>query len=108
MKTHYSDIITEDGHEATTFCVVTRKGNCHGLYMKDKDRIMVHLISAQNGLKGLMNILVKRFKTRKITFTPLITDGIKNKVRGKIKIIPPDAEGNPYGEPIQILETEWI
>lgn len=107
MKTHYLDIMTEDGKEATRFVVVTKKGHCDGLYIKGQDRIMVHLISANHGLKGLMNILVNKFKTRKITFAPLITDGIINKIRGEIKTIPAHAEGNPYGEPIQILETIW-
>ncbi len=107
METHYSDIVTKDGKEATRFVVVTKKGNCDGLYLKEQDRIMVHLVSAKHGLKGLMNILINKFNTRKITFTPLITDGIMNKVRGEIKTIPADAEGNPYGESIQILETVW-
>ena len=107
MKTHYSDIITQDGLKATSFDLVTRKGSCHGLYIKEQDRIMVHLVSAQNGLKGLMNVLVNKFKTNKITFSPLITDGIKNKVRGTLKIVPANAKGNPYGEPIEIMETIW-
>ena len=107
METHYADIVTENGEEATRFVVVTRKGNCDGLYLKKQDRIMVHLVSAKHGLKGLMGVLVRKFKTRKITFTPLITDGIMNKVRGEIKTVSADAKGNPYGEPIQILETIW-
>ena len=107
METHYNDIVTKNGEEATRFVVVTRKGNCDGLYLKKQDRIMVHLVSAKHGLKGLMNVLVKKFKTRKITFTPLITDGIMNKVRGVIKTVPANAKGNPYGEDIHILETIW-
>ena len=54
-----------------------------------------------------MHILVKKFKTNKILFSPLITNHIQNKVRGKLKIIKADAKGNPYGEDIKCLETIW-
>lgn len=107
MKTIYREIITADGHEATSFDIITNKGSAHGVYIKKENRIMIHLVTAQHGLKGLMNVLVNKFKTNKLTFSPLITDGIKNKVRGTIKIIPANAENNPYGESFEILETEW-
>ena len=107
MKTEYSEIKLNNGKEAVEFNVVTRKGSIHGLYLKEENTIRVHLVSSQHGLKGLMNVLINRFKTRKVIFSPLITDGVENKVRGKVKIIPADAEGNPYGEPIRVLETIW-
>jgi hypothetical protein len=108
MKAIYKDVTTLDGFESTSFTITTNKGFINGIYVKSENRIMVHLVFGQQCLKGLMSILVKKFKTNKVTFTPLITDGIKNKVRGTMKTISENAYGNPYGEKFEVLETEWV
>jgi hypothetical protein len=104
-KTVYDNIKMADGRDAESFFVVTRKGYCYGVF---DGKIRVFGVFAQQGLKGLMQILVNRYKTNKVVFTPLITDGIPNTVRGEIKTCRAGEPGNPYGEDIQYLETEWV
>jgi len=104
----YNDIINPEGLHVTTFIVTTRKGHIIGLYNKKTNRIYVHSVMTQKGLKGLMQIIINKFKTNLITFTPLITDGIPNSVRGEIKTLPHDDPGNPYGEDFKYMECEWI
>ena len=105
MKTEYKEIITGNGKSAISFYVSTRKGYCAGIFAQG--RIWVHGIFGKKCMKGLMSILVKRFKTNKITFTPLINDNIENTVKGKIKICPADDSDNPYNEEFKYLECEW-
>jgi hypothetical protein len=95
-----------DGRRAEAFTVVTKKGYCNGVFVDEKIRVFG--VFAQHGLKGLMQILINRYKTNKVVFTPLITDGIPLSVRGEIKTCKAGEEGNPYGEDIQYLECEWI
>ena len=54
-----------------------------------------------------MQILINKFKTNKITFTPLITESIPSKVRGEIKVLKANHPDNPYGEDINYMETKW-
>lgn len=105
-QTYYENIKMADGRSAESFFVVTRKGHCHGVFVDG--RIRVFGVFASHGLKGLMRILINRYKTNKVVFTPLITDGIPNSVRGEIKVCKAGEEGNPYGEDVQYLETEWV
>jgi hypothetical protein len=107
IETHYKEIVTKDGLEAVSFTITTRRGFCTGLYIKQDDKIVIHLVEAKHGLKGLMRILVNKFHTKKVMFSPLITGGIENKVRGNISIVKAGVKGNPYGEDIKVLETEW-
>ena len=107
MKTEFKEIILESGEPAVSFVIRTNKGICGGLFNKEDNRIFVHLIEGEGAVKGLMNILINRFKTNKITFTPLINDNVKNHIRGEVKIMKADSPLNPYGEPFEYLECEW-
>lgn len=89
------------------FRIDTKNGTCHGVYSQEKNTIFVHGVYGDNCLKELMEILITKFKTNKVTFTPLITESIPNKVRGEIKILKADHPDNPYGEELRYLETEW-
>ena len=106
MKCEYKEIITEDKKEAISFNVITKKGSASGLFAENK--IWVHHIVGDGCVKGIMNILVNKFKINKIIFTPLINDNVKNSIRGEVKICKADNPGNPYGEDFEYLETEWI
>ncbi len=103
----YNDQTNPEGLEVTTFIITTKKGHATGLYNKKDNRIYVHSVMSQKGLKGLMQILVNKFKTKLITFTPLITDGVPNSVRGEIKTLPHDDPMNPYGEDFKYMECVW-
>lgn len=107
MKFRKNKIKTIDGYDAEHFTVKTAKGDTEGLFIPEVNKILVHSIISHHGLKEIMNRLVREFKTNKIEFSPLITDGLKNKVRGKIKTIPKSDPSNPYGEDIEVLETIW-
>ncbi len=107
METMYHDMINPEGLPITSFVITTKKGHITGLYNKKDNRIYVHSAMAQKGLKGLMDIVTRKFKTNLVTFTPLITDGIPNTIRGEIKTLPADAPNNPYGEDFQYMECVW-
>jgi len=85
----------------------TKKGDAYGGYNKEDKIIYVHGIHGQGAVKGLMQRLANRFKTRKFCFTPLINSNVENSIRGTIKEIPPEDEGNPYGETIRCLYAEY-
>jgi len=104
MKTEYEEIKLESGESATSFTIITRKGDASGVFT---DRIYVHHIAGEGCVKGIMDILINKFKTNKITFTPLINDNIKNSVRGNLKVMEVDNPENPYGESFEYLEVEW-
>ena len=89
------------------FVIEIKKGMCHGVFSKDKNIIYVHGVYGSNCLKGLMQILINKFKTNKITFTPLITDAIPNNVRGEIKLLTANHPDNPYGEELKYMECVW-
>lgn len=108
MKTEYSDIITMKGQKATSFNIVTANGEAHGLYNPKEDKIFVHGVISKHGLKGIMQILINKFKTNKVVFTPLITDGIPSTVRGEIKVLSANSPENPYGEEFKYMECEWV
>jgi hypothetical protein len=103
----YRDIMTLDGHKAIAFDIVGDKGSIHGIYTVDEKQIFIHLCSCRNQLKELVGIAVNHFKCRDVIFTPLITNGIENKIRGNLKVIPASNPGNPYGEDIKIMECVW-
>lgn len=105
MKTEYMDIITKDNKQAVLFDIVTRRGNAYGLFCDDT--IFVHLIKGEHCVNGIMNILINKFKTNKIVFTPLINDNIKKSLRGEIKIFKKDSPGNPYQEDFEYMEVIW-
>lgn len=105
MKTSYTQIISGEGKKAEAFHIQTDKGMVHGMFCDN--RIWVHGIIAPNGIKGIMQVLVNRYKTSSVTFTPLINDNIKEKVRGEIKICKADSPDNPYKEDFEYLECEW-
>ena len=108
MQTIYADEINPEGKQVTTFIITTKKGHAMGLYNKEDSRIYVHSVMCQNGLKGIMNILVKKFKTNLVTFTPLITDRIPLKIKGDIKTLPAKDPKNPYGEDFKYMECKWV
>lgn len=109
MQTVYENITTRDGFKVTTFNVSTKKGWIHGLFMPEENKIFVHGVTAQNGLKGLMRVLINKFKTNKIQFTPLITDMLEKKIKGGVvSMIPASDKSNPYGEDIQVLDCNWV
>ena len=105
MKTEYEEIITGDGLPAISFSIHTKKGQAYGIF--GDNRIWVHGIYGEGSVKGIMNILINRFNTNKVTFTPLINDNVKNSIRGELKILPKEDKLNPYGEDINYLECEW-
>ena len=105
MKIEYKEIKTGDGKNAVSFNVVTNKGDASGLFVDN--RIWVHHIVGNGSVKGIMDILINKFKTNKITFTPLINDNIKNSIRGEIKIMKADNPDNPYKEDFEYMECEW-
>lgn len=97
--------IIEEGLEP--FDISISNGMCYGVYSKEKNTIFVHLVVGNKCLKELMEILIDKFKTNKITFTPLINENLPNRVKGKIKILEANHPDNPYGEELRYLETEW-
>jgi len=107
MKCIYNQIISGEGKQAISFIITTKKGSVMGLYAPDKNRLFIHHAVCQNGLKGIMQVLINKFKTNLVTFSPLITDGIPNAVRGEIKTMPSNDSRNPYGEPIDYMECVW-
>lgn len=108
MKTLYEanqfDIISKG---LIPFIIQTKKGRCHGVFSQENNTIFVHGIYGNKCLKGLMQILINKFKTNKITFTPLITESIPTKVRGVIKVLEANHPDNPYGEKLIYMECEW-
>jgi len=107
MITRYNDVLDDNGISCTLFFVKTKKGEAHGIFYPEQTTIYVHGIIAEDGMKGLMNIIIARFKTHHIIFTPLVNDNIKNKVRGTLKIVKANDAGNPYGEDIETLDCQW-
>lgn len=94
-----------NGKKATSFSIQTKKGTCQGLFDK---RIWVHAIHGEGSVKGLMDILTRKFRTNKITFTPLINSNVKNSIKGELKICKADNPENPYKEDFEYLECEWV
>lgn len=105
IKTKYEQIKTIDGMDAISFDISTRKGRATGLFVDG--RIWVHLINGEGSLKGIMNVLVNKFKTNKVTFTPLINSNVKSSINGEIKICKSDNPLNPCGEDFEYMECEW-
>lgn len=112
MQTTYKEILTgmpdnENRLPATEFHIITKKGSAHGIYIPKEDKLFIHGIMGKECTKGIMNILINKFKTRKFMFTPLITDHLKEKIRGTVGTCKAGEEGNPYGEDIEYLEGVW-
>lgn len=107
MEQIYNNVILGNGKKAKSFHIIIKNGSTSGIYCYEENRIFVHHVSCNNGLKEIMNILIKKFNTNKITFTPLITAGILDKVRGEIKTLLSNDVKNPYGEDIVYLECIW-
>lgn len=103
METNYKNIVTANGNKAISFDITTNKGDASGLFTDNT--IFVHLISGS--VKGIINILINKFKTNKITFTPLVNDNIKNSIRGNIKVMKADDVRNPYKEDFEYMECLW-
>lgn len=103
----YEHITTLDSSEAIQFHIKTKRGIAAGLFIPEKNRIFVHGIDGDNCMKGILNILINKFKTNKITFTPLINDNIRNSVKGNIKVCEADDTRNPYGERFEYMECVW-
>lgn len=105
MMAEYDSIVTSDGYEAQSFKITTRRGSALGLYTKD--RIWVHCIIGDGSIKGIMQILIHKFKTNQVTFTPLINDNVKKSIRGEIKVCKADALDNPYKEDFEYMDCVW-
>jgi hypothetical protein len=98
--------VRSEAEKAEKFSVEVESGHAFGLFAENT--IFVHSIMGKSCVKEIMNILVKRFKTTKVIFTPLINDNIENCIRGEIKICKANNPQNPYGEDIRYMECEWV
>ncbi len=105
MKCTYENVIMENKKKAVSFHIITRKGSASGLF--HNKRIWVHHIVGNGSVKGIINLLIAKFKTHLITFTPLINENIKNSIRGEIKICKADNPENPYKEDFEYMECVW-
>ena len=106
MKTKYETITMVNGKKAESFSIITRKGSASGLFNDNK--LWIHHIEGNGSVKGIMNILVNKFKTNEFVITPLINDNVENSIRGTIKICKHDSPDNPYGEDFKYLEGKWL
>lgn len=106
VKEEYQEVIMQDKKNATTFTLRYKyDGVISGLYARNI--IWVHAVCGNGVLSKFMNVLIKKFKTNKIIFSPLINSNIKNKVKGVIKICKADDKSNPYGEDFEYMECNW-
>jgi len=100
-------MIVESPPNITSFHEITKRGEAHGGYNSDDKVIYVHGIHGEKCIKGIMERLSNKFKTRKFCFTPLINNNVESSIRGRIEMIPPDDPGNPFGEEIKCLWAEY-
>lgn len=105
MNCEYKQVKMVNGKLVESFNIITDKGDASGIF--DEDRIWVHHIQGNECAKEIMDILINKFRTNKITFTPLINNNIKNSIRGEIKICKADNPENPYNENFEYMECEW-
>jgi len=95
--------------EIEAFEIYTRKGYAYGFL--HKDMLKIHHIGTNKGMehpiKGIMDVLCKRFKTNKFIFQMVINPELKNIVKGNVVKIPADAEGNPFGEELEEIHGVW-
>jgi hypothetical protein len=91
------------------FEIHTRKGYAYGFL--HGDILKIHHIGTNDGMehpiKGIMDILCKRFKTKKFIFQMVINPELQNRVNGQVVKIPADAEGNPFGEELTEIHGTW-
>ena len=105
----HDEILMPDKKKIKAFDINTRKGYAHGFV---NDNILcIHHIGTNKGeehpIKGIMDTLVKTFKTNSFRFLMITNPELKNIIKGEVVNIPPDAEGNPFGEWIQEIHGEW-
>ena len=105
MKCEYNQVKMDNGRLCESFRIITSKGDASGIF--SDDRIWVHHIQGNGSVKGIMDILINKFSTNKVTFTPLINNNIKNSISGVIKICKANNPENPYGEDFEYMECEW-
>ena len=101
--------LMDTGEPIEVFEILTRKGYAHGFLHKDV--IKIHHIGTNDGkehpVKGIMNILVKRFKTNKFIFQMIINKNLIKSIKGKLVKIPATAKGNPFGEELVEIHGLW-
>ena len=100
MKATYSELEGMTGFE-----ISTKKGSASGVF--SKGRIWVHHIAGEKCVKGIMEVLTRKFNTNLVTFTPLINAKLKEVIVGDVKVLKADDKNNPYGEDMEYLECVW-
>jgi len=104
INTH-KEKFADTGEEVTAFEIETRKGQAMGFL--HKDQLVIHHIYGEGAVKGIMNALCKKFNTKKFRFTMITNPELKKIIKGRVYIVPADAKGNPFGEPVENIEGEW-
>lgn len=106
----HKEIIRPTMEEIQAFEIHTRKGYAYGCL--HHETIKIHHIGTnknqQHPIKGIMNALCRRFKTRKFIFQMVINPNLKNIIKGKVVHIPADAAGNPFGEELEEIHGTWV
>ncbi len=104
INTH-KEHLADTGEEITAFEINTRKGQAMGFLHKDE--LVIHHIYGEGSVKGIMNALCKKFDTKRFRFTMITNPKLKEIIKGRVHIVPANAKGNPYGEPIENIIGEW-
>lgn len=99
----------DTGEAIKVFEIQTRKGYAYGFL--HKDIIKIHHIGENqtnsHPVKGIMNCLVKIFKTNKFIFQMVINQNLIKSIKGEIVKIPANAKGNPFGEELTEIHGIW-
>lgn len=102
--------LADCGEDIIAFELVTAVGNAMGFLHKDV--LVIHHINTcpigKGNIKLIMNKICSEFKTNKFRFTMIINPNFKEKIRGKVILIPHDALDNPFGETLETIEGEWV
>ncbi len=102
----HKEKLADTGEEITAFEVTTRKGMAVG-FLHGKE-LVIHHISGEGCIKGIMSALCKSFDTTKFRFTMITNPKLKEIIKGEVYIVPADAKGNPFGEPVENIRGNWI
>ena len=102
----HKERFADTGEEITAFEITTRKGDAMGFLHKDE--IVIHHISGDGCVKGIMSILCKTFNTTKFRFTMITNPKLKEIIKGEVYTVPADAKGNPFGEPVENIRGNWV
>lgn len=107
--TTHKEVMMPTMEEIEAFEITTRRGYAYGFL--HRDILKIHHIGTnkdqKHPIKGIMDALCKRFKTKKFIFQMVINPKLKNIIKGKVVKIPADAEGNPFEEELEEIHGEW-